>query len=95
MVDFSVHHIEWLNSSTTDVGGKEAFDFSISHELVQTIKHPTHASLVDTGHDLKFSALGRLPVLILVVPEEFPDRKAKTVWRQQLQQVQFCWCPFR
>ena len=37
-----VHHIDWLNSNTTDVGGREAFNFSISHELGQIIQHPTH-----------------------------------------------------
>ena len=42
MGDFNVHYIKWLNSSTTDVGGREAFDFSISHELEQIIQHPTH-----------------------------------------------------
>ena len=41
MGDFNVHHIEWLHSNTTDVGGREAFDFSISHELEQIIQHPT------------------------------------------------------
>ena len=41
MGDFNVHHIEWLNSNTTDVGGREAFEFFISHELEQIIKHPT------------------------------------------------------
>ena len=38
---FNVHHIELLNSNTTDVGGREEFDFSISNELEQIIKHPT------------------------------------------------------
>merc|ERR1711911_229190 len=41
MGDFNVHHVDWLHSSTTDVGGREAFDFSISHELEQIIQHPT------------------------------------------------------
>ena len=33
MEDFNVHRIEWLNSNTTDLGGREAFNFPISHEL--------------------------------------------------------------
>ena len=39
--DFNVHHTEWLSSHTTDVGGREAFEFSISNEMEQLIKHPT------------------------------------------------------
>ena len=33
--DFNVHHTEWLNSSRTDHGGREAYSFSILHELEQ------------------------------------------------------------
>ena len=39
--DFNVHHADWLQSTHTDVGGIEAFHFSISNELEQIIKHPT------------------------------------------------------
>ena len=39
--DFNVHHTEWLNSSTTDVGGREALSFSHLNDLEQIIKHPT------------------------------------------------------
>ena len=39
--DFNVHHVEWLHSPNTDVGGREAFNFSISHDLEQIIQHPT------------------------------------------------------
>ena len=39
--DFNVHHTDWLKSTHTDVGGIEAFHFSISNELEQIIKHPT------------------------------------------------------
>ena len=46
--DFNVHHTEWLNSSTTDSGGREAYSFSILHELEQIIKHPTR---VPDRHD--------------------------------------------
>ena len=46
--DFNVHHTDWLKSTHTDVGGIEAFHFSISNELEQIIKHPTH---VPDRHD--------------------------------------------
>ena len=39
--DFNVHHTDWLKSTHTDVGGIEGFQFSISNELEQIIKHPT------------------------------------------------------
>ena len=38
--DFNIHHTDWLQSTHTDVGGIEAFHFSISNELKQIIKHP-------------------------------------------------------
>ena len=38
--DFNVHHTDWLQSTHTDVGGIEAFHFSISNKLEQIIKHP-------------------------------------------------------
>ena len=41
MGDFNVHYIECLDSNTTDVGGREALDFSISHELEHIIQHLT------------------------------------------------------
>ena len=41
--DFNVHHTDWHQSTHTDVGGIEAFHFSIFNELEQIIKHPTHA----------------------------------------------------
>ena len=41
--DFNVHHTDWFQSTHTDVGGIEAFHFSISNELEQIIKHPTRA----------------------------------------------------
>ena len=46
--DFNVHHTDWLKSTHTDVGGIEAFHFSISNELEQIIKHPTR---VPDRHD--------------------------------------------
>ena len=46
--DFNVHHTDWLQSTHTDVGGIEAFHFSISNELQQIIKHPTR---VPDRHD--------------------------------------------
>ena len=46
--DFNVHHTVWLQSTHTDVGGIEAFHFSISNEREQIIKHPTH---VPDRHD--------------------------------------------
>ena len=46
--DFSVHHTDWLKSTYTDVGGIEAFHFSISNKLEQIIKHPTR---VPDRHD--------------------------------------------
>ena len=46
--DFNVHHTEWFKSTHTDVGGIEAFHFSISNELEQIIKHPTR---VPDRHD--------------------------------------------
>ena len=46
--DFNVHHTDWLQSTHTDVGGIEAFHFSISNELEQIIKHPTR---VPDRHD--------------------------------------------
>jgi len=39
--DFNIHHAEWLNSSSTDVGGSEALSFSHLNDLEQIIKHPT------------------------------------------------------
>ena len=39
--DFNVHHSEWLNSNSTDVGGEEAFSFCILNGLEQIIKDPT------------------------------------------------------
>ena len=39
--DFNVHHTDCFKSTHTDVGGIEAFHFSISNELEQIIKHPT------------------------------------------------------
>ena len=46
--DFNVRHTDWLQSTHTDVGGIEAFHFSISNELEQIIKHPTR---VPDRHD--------------------------------------------
>ena len=46
--NFNVHHTDWLKSTHTDVGGIEAFHFSISNELEQIIKHPTR---VPDRHD--------------------------------------------
>ena len=46
--DFNVHHADWLQSTHTDVGGIEAFHFSISNELEQIIKPPTR---VPNHHD--------------------------------------------
>ena len=46
--DFNVRHTDWLQSTHTDVGGIEAFHFSISNNLEQIIKHPTH---VPDNHD--------------------------------------------
>ena len=40
--DFNVHHTEWLGSSHTDTGGKEAKSFSILNDLEQLIREPTH-----------------------------------------------------
>ena len=42
--DFNIHHTDWLLSTHTDVGGIEAFPFSISNELEQIIKHPTRVA---------------------------------------------------
>ena len=41
-------HTDWLKATHTDVGGIEAFHFSISNELEQIIKHPTR---VPDRHD--------------------------------------------
>ena len=46
--DFNMHHTDWLQSTHTDVGGIEAFHFSIPNELEQIIKHPT---VVPDHHD--------------------------------------------
>ena len=46
--DFNVHHTEWLSSTHTDLGGNEAYSFSILHDLEQIIKHPTR---VPDRHD--------------------------------------------
>ena len=46
--DLNVHHSDWLKSTHTDIGGIEAFHFSISNELGQIIKHPTR---VPDRHD--------------------------------------------
>ena len=46
--DSNVHHTDWLQPIHTDVGGIEAFNFSISNELEQIIKHPTR---VPDHHD--------------------------------------------
>ncbi|KAL7630724.1 UNVERIFIED_CONTAM: hypothetical protein RMT77_019066 [Armadillidium vulgare] len=40
--DFNVHHTEWLGSSHTDTGGREAISFSILNDLEQLIREPTH-----------------------------------------------------
>src|SRR6201990_2304838 len=40
--DFNVHHTEWLGSSHTDTGWKEAKSFSILNDLEQLIRDPTH-----------------------------------------------------
>ena len=52
--DFNVHHADWLQSTHTDVGGIEAFHFSISNELEQIIKYPTR---VPDRHDHTASTL--------------------------------------
>ena len=58
--DFNVHHTDWLQSSHTDVGGIEASHFSISSELEQIIKHPTHVpdrhDHAANTHDLFFTS---------------------------------------
>ena len=46
--DFNVHHNDCLQSTHTDVGGIEAFHFSISNELEQLIQHSTN---VPDHHD--------------------------------------------
>ena len=46
--DLNVHHTDWFQSTHTDVGGIEAFHFSLSNELEQIIKHPTN---VPDRHD--------------------------------------------
>ena len=46
--DFNVHHTEWLSSTTTDRGGREAYNFSNLNDLEQIIKHPTR---VPDRHD--------------------------------------------
>ena len=53
--DFNVHHTDWLQSIHTDIGGIEAFHFSISNELEQIIKHPTR---VPDRHDHAANTLG-------------------------------------
>src|SRR5678815_4065824 len=40
--NFNVHNTEWMGSSHTDLGGKEAELFSILNDLEQLIKEPTH-----------------------------------------------------
>src|ERR1044072_580092 len=40
--DLNVHHTEWLGSSHTDTGGKEAKLFSILNDLEELIWEPTH-----------------------------------------------------
>ncbi|MEL7065004.1 MAG: endonuclease/exonuclease/phosphatase family protein, partial [Bacteroidota bacterium] len=39
--DFNVHHTEWLSSTHNDAGGREAYHFSLLHDLEQIIQHPT------------------------------------------------------
>ena len=39
--DFNVHHTDWLSSTHTDLGGREAFEFSVLHDLEQIIHQPT------------------------------------------------------
>src|ERR1044072_81560 len=39
--NFNVHHTEWLGSSHTNTGGKEAKSFSILNDLEQLIREPT------------------------------------------------------
>ena len=46
--DFNVHHTDWLQPTHSDVGGIEAFHFSISNELEQIIKQ---ATCVPDRHD--------------------------------------------
>ena len=58
--DFNVHHTDWLKSTHTDVGGIEAFHFSISNELEQIIKHPTR---VPDRHDHAANPLTLSPLL--------------------------------
>ena len=63
--DFNVHHTGWLQSTHTDVGGIEAFHFSISNELEQIIKHPTH---VPDRHD---HAANTLDIFFTSNPKNF------------------------
>ena len=46
--DFNVHHTEWLSSNHTDMGGREAYNFSLLHDLEQIIQQPTR---VPDRHD--------------------------------------------
>ena len=61
--DFNVHHTDWLKSTHTDVGGIEAFCFSISNELEQIIKHPTR---VPDRHD---HAANTLDLFFISIPQ--------------------------
>ena len=57
---FNVHYVDWLQSTDTDLGGIEAFHFSISNKLQQIIKHPTrvpdHHDHAASTHDLFFTS---------------------------------------
>ena len=54
--DFNVHHTNWLQSTHTDVGGIQAFHFSISNELEQIIKHPERYDHAANTLDLFFAS---------------------------------------
>lgn len=69
--DFNVHHTNWLNSTHTDEGGREAHSFAILHDLEQIIKHllrvPDCHGHASNTLDLSFTA-NRLATLLLSLP---------------------------
>ena len=69
--DFNVHHTDWVQSTHTDIGGIEAFHFSISTELflvVMTMQqtHLTYSLLLALKTILTLSTLLWDPLTIIL-----------------------------
>ena len=78
-----VHHTDWLQSTHTDVGGIDAFHFSISNELEQIIKHltrvPDHHDHAATTLDLFFTSNPKNYTYPVPSPLLFSDHCAVSV----------------